>query len=165
MITFVVLIPLAQLDLPIGRRLWKGRRHGRLWRAEDGVAVNRRAVGVLDGAEAGGYSCFAGGDGLAVASAVGALGQALAEAFDLADVGFAFVGVRGDGKDREAGGGGVQDEGDRLAFGLWLARAISWGRAASGEGFLGWVRPFLARWRRSASMTSARSIWSQAAPK
>jgi hypothetical protein len=72
---------------------------------ERGVAVDGHAVGVLDGAQAGGYAGFARGDGLAVAAAVGVFGQAVAESFDFADVGFAFVGVRGDG------GGGVKDEG------------------------------------------------------
>ena len=83
-----------------------------------GVAFDGHAVGLLDGAQAGGYPGFAGGDGLAVAAAVGAFGQALAEAFYFADVGFAFVGVRGDGEDGDAGGGGVEDEGDGLAFGV-----------------------------------------------
>jgi len=70
---------------------------------------------VLDGAQPAGDPGFAGGDGLAVAPAVGAFGQALAELLDLADVGFSVVGVRGDGEDRGVGGGGVQDEADRLA--------------------------------------------------
>ena len=87
-------------------------------RAEYGVAVDGHAVGVLDGAETGGYPGLAGGDGLAVAAAVGAFGQGLAEAFYFAEVGFAFVGVRGDGEDGDAGGGGVEDEGDGLAFGV-----------------------------------------------
>ena len=50
----------------------------RLGRPEHGVALDGYPVGVLDGAEAGGYPGFAGGDGLAVAAAVGAFGQALA---------------------------------------------------------------------------------------
>ena len=97
-------------------------------RAEQRVAVDRHPVGVLDGAQPGGYPRFAGGDGLAVAAAVGAFGQALAEAFYFAEVGFAFVGVRGDGEDGDAGGGGVQDEGDGLAFGV-AARQGDWPRA------------------------------------
>ena len=55
------------------------------------------AVSVLDGSQPGGDPGLAGGDGLAVAAAVGAFGQVVAGAFDLADVGFAFVGVGGDG--------------------------------------------------------------------
>src|SRR6266566_3070518 len=86
--------------------------------AELGIALDGRAVGVLDGAETGGYPGFAGGDGLAVAAAVGAFGQGLAESFYFADVGFAFVGVGGDGEDGDARGGGGEDEGDRLAVGV-----------------------------------------------
>jgi hypothetical protein len=37
---------------------------------------------------------------------------------DFEDVGFAFVGVGGDSKNGGAGGGGVEDEGDGLAFGI-----------------------------------------------
>ena len=81
-------------------------------RSGHGVAFDGHAVGVLDGAEAGGYAGFAGGDGLAVAAAVGAFGEVLAVAFYFADVGFAFVGVGGEGEDGGAGGGGVQDEAD-----------------------------------------------------
>ena len=46
------------------------------------------------GSQPGGYRCLTGGDGLAVASAAGAFGQVLAEPFDPAEVGFAFVSVR-----------------------------------------------------------------------
>ena len=60
------------------------------------VALDGRAVGVLDGAQPGRDPGLAGGDGLAVAPAVGAFGQALAELLDFADVGVAFAGVRGD---------------------------------------------------------------------
>ena len=62
-------------------------------------------MGPFDCAQASGYPRFAGSDGLAVLAAVGALGEGLAEAFDFADVGFAFVGVGGDGEDRGVGGG------------------------------------------------------------
>ena len=112
--------------------------------AEHGVAVDGHAVGVLDGAEADGYPGFAGGDGLAVAAAVGAFGQALAEAFDFADVGFAFVGVRGDGEDGDAGGGGVEDEGDGLAVGVAACQGDERGPSVSGQacrGALGRVWP------------------------
>ena len=67
---------------------------GGLGRLEYCIAFVRCPVGVLDGAEAVGYPCLAGGDGLAVASAVGAFGQVLAKLFDLADVCFSLVGVR-----------------------------------------------------------------------
>jgi hypothetical protein len=74
---------------------------------ECGVTLDRDTVGVLDGAEAGGYAGLAGGDGLAVALAVGVFGEGLGVALDFADVGFAFVGVGCDGEDDGAGGGGV----------------------------------------------------------
>ena len=85
---------------------------------EPGITFDGRAVGVLDGAQAGGDAGLAGGDGLAVASAVGVFGQGLAVALDFADVGFSFVGVGGDGEDRCAGSGSVQNQGDRLGFGV-----------------------------------------------
>jgi hypothetical protein len=44
------------------------------WRRR-GVVPSRRLVSVLDGAQPGGDPGFAGGDGLAVASAVGSFGQ------------------------------------------------------------------------------------------
>ncbi len=79
-----------------------------------GVAVDGGAVGLLDGSQPGGDPGFAGGDGLAVAAAVGAFGQAVAEAFDLADAGLSLVGVGGDGEQGDGGGGGVQNEADHL---------------------------------------------------
>ena len=91
---------------------------GGFGRGERGVASGRRLVSVLDGAEPGGDAGFAGGDGLAVAPAVGAVGQAGAGSFDFADVGLAFVGVRGEGEHRDARGGGVQDERDRAGVGV-----------------------------------------------
>ena len=91
----------------------------RFRRAKQRVAVDRCPIGVFHGAQVGGYPGLAGGDGLAVLSTVGALGQALAESFYFADVGFAFVGLGGDGEEGDAGGIGVEDEGDRLAF--WVA--------------------------------------------
>ena len=80
------------------------------------IAFVCRPVGTFDGAQAGGDAGFAVGDGLAVASAVGAFGQVLAVELDFAEVGFAFVGVGGDGVDGDVRGGGVQDEGDGLAL-------------------------------------------------
>ena len=73
---------------------------------------------MLDGTQPGGYPHPASGDSLAVLSAVGAYGEGLAVALDFADVGFAFVGVGGDGDDDAVGRGGVKDEGDGLGFGV-----------------------------------------------
>ena len=47
-----------------------------------------------------------------------ALGQVLAELLDLADVGLSLVGLSGDGKHRDVGGGGVEDEADHLGLGF-----------------------------------------------
>ena len=91
---------------------------GGLRQLEQGVAFDCRAVGVLDGAEAGSDSRLAGGDGLAVAAAVGGFGEGQGVALDFADVGFAFVGMGGDGEHDCVGRGGVEDEGDGLAFGV-----------------------------------------------
>ena len=118
MVCFGLIQHLFQLDLPVGRTLRRTACSGGLRRPERDVAFDGHAVGVLDGAQAGGYPGFAGGDGLAVAAAVGVFGQGLGVALDFADVGFAFVGVGGDGEDDGAGGGGVEDEGDGLGFGV-----------------------------------------------
>ena len=66
--------------------------------------VDRHAVGLLHGAQAGGYPCLAGGDGLAVASAVEAFRQGLAEPLDFADVSLALVSLSSNGKDGGIGG-------------------------------------------------------------
>ena len=108
-----------------------------LGRPELGVAVDGRAVGLFDGAEAGGYPGLAGGDGLAVAAAVGAFGQVLAVAFYFADVGFAFADVGGEGEDGGAGGGGVQDEADGLAFGVVAGQGDDRGSVGLGPGLPG----------------------------
>ena len=102
------------------------------WWAQRGVAFDGGAVGAFDGAEAGGDACFAGGDGLAVAAAVGAFGEGLAVAFDFADVGFAFVGVGGNGEQGDAGGGFVQDEADGAAVGVGLGQGDDRGAAGLG---------------------------------
>jgi hypothetical protein len=73
---------------------------------------------VFDGAQPDDNAGLAGSDGLAVAAAVGVFGQGLAVGLDFADVGFAFVGVGGDGEDDGVGRGGVEDEGDGLGFGV-----------------------------------------------
>src|SRR5512146_2776206 len=91
---------------------------GRLRRLGFDVAFDSGMVCVLDGAEAGGDAGFAVGDGLAVAAAVGAFGQVLGVELDFAEVGFAFLGVGGDGVEGGVRGGGVQDEGDGLAVGV-----------------------------------------------
>ena len=144
---------------------WMAERSGGVGRSVQRVALDRRAVGLFDGAEAGGYPGLAGGDGLAVLSAVGAFGQVLAVAFYFAEVGFAFAGVGGEGEDGGAGGGGVQDEADGPVSGSWRARAMTGGPSVSGQAGAGAAVPSQVRWRRSASMRSARSIWWQAAPK
>ena len=69
--------------------------------------------------------------------AVRALGQALAELLDLADVGLALVGVRGDGEDRGVGGGGVQDEADGLAVGVAAGQGEDPGSVGLGPGLSG----------------------------
>ena len=84
---------------------------GGLGRREPFVAIERCPVGQLDGPQSDGDPGLAGGNGLAVAPAVGALGQVLAESLDLAEVGFAFVGVRGDGEQGDVGGGGYLELG------------------------------------------------------
>ena len=126
---------LLQFYLSVGRtiRIFACCGDGSRVDGVGGVAFDGHAVGVLDGAEPGGYPGLAGGDGLAVAAAVGAFGQGLAEAFDFADVGFAFVGVRGDGEDGDAGGGGVEDEADGLAVGVAAGQGDDRGPSVSGQ--------------------------------
>ena len=99
--------------------------------------LDRRSVGVFDGAETGGDAGFAGGDGLAVSAAVGALGQAATGAFDLADVGFAFVGMGGDGEEGDVGGGGVQDQTDGLGVGVAAGQGQDPGAVDVGPGLFG----------------------------
>ena len=100
------------------------------------VAFDGQAVGLLDGAQAGGYPGFTGGDGLAVAAAVGAFGEVLAVAFYFADVGFAFAGVGGEGEDGGAGGAGIQDQADRLAVGVVAGQGDDRGSVGLGPGLL-----------------------------
>ena len=109
---------LVKLDLPVGRMFRRAGRSDGLRRPEHGAALDCRVAGVLDGAQAGGDPGLAGGDGLAVAAAVGAFGQVGAVLFDFANVGLALVGVRGEGEHGDAGGGDIQDEGDRLGLGV-----------------------------------------------
>ena len=100
----------SRLGLPVGLsaglELSRTRCPGGLrWRVRS-VAAGRGAAGLFDGAQPGGDSGLAGCDGLAVASAVGAVGPVGAGPLDLAGVGFALAGVRGDGEHGDAGGGG-----------------------------------------------------------
>jgi hypothetical protein len=126
---------LLELNFSISHVLRTTRCKGLGW-AERGIAFNGRAVGVLDGAEAGGDSGFAGGDSLAVALSVGVFGEGLGVALDFADVRFAFVGVGGDGEHDGIGRGGVEDEGDGLGFGV----AAGQGDGCGVVDF--WPRPF-----------------------
>jgi hypothetical protein len=80
-------------------------------RPELGVTLDRSPVGLFHGAKAGSHSGFAGGDGLAVAAAVGVFGEGLGVALDFADVGFAFVGVCGDVEHDGVGRGGYLELG------------------------------------------------------
>ena len=61
----------------------------------------------------------------------------LAVAFDFADVGFAFVGVGGDGEQGDVGGGGVQDEADGLGLGVAAGQGEDPGAVGVGPGLLG----------------------------
>src|SRR5579863_8423807 len=96
-----------EADLPVGLELRRARCPGGFPRSVRGAALGGGSVGLFDGAETGGDPGLASGDGVAVAAAVGAFGQVLAKPFDFADVGFAFVGVGGDGEQGDVGGGVV----------------------------------------------------------
>src|SRR5689334_2988969 len=109
---------LVKLDLPVGRMLRRAERSDGPRRPEPGAAFDYRVTGVLDGAQPGGDPGFAGGDGLAVAPAVGPLGPVGTGPLDLAGVGFALAGVRGESKHGDARGGGIHDESDRLSLGV-----------------------------------------------
>jgi hypothetical protein len=63
-------------------------------------------------------------------------GQALAGAFDFADVGFAFVGVGGDGEQGDVGGGVVQDEADHLGLGVAAGQGQDPGAVGLRSGLL-----------------------------
>ena len=109
---------LPRLDFPFSHMVKRTMCSGWLGRYECFVALDRRPVRLLDGPEPGGDPRFAGGDGLAVAAAVGALGQVLAGPLDLTEVGFSLVGVNGDGVHDDVGSGGVKNEANRLALGI-----------------------------------------------
>ncbi len=106
---------------------------GLRWPEHD-VALECCAVGLLDGAQTVGNAGFPGSDGLAVAAAVGAFGQVLGVPLDFAEVGFALVGVRGEGEEGGAGGGGVQDEADGLAFRVVAGQGDNRGAVGLGPG-------------------------------
>jgi hypothetical protein len=120
---------------------------------------------VLDGEQPGGDPGLVGGDGLAVAPPVRTLWEALAEMLDFADVGLAFVGLRGDREEGGVRGRGVQDEADGLAPGVRAGQGDDPGAVGFWPGLPRLGEACLARSRRSASIRSARSIWSQVAPK
>jgi hypothetical protein len=94
------------------------------------------AVGLFDGAQPGGDPGLVGGYGLAVAAAGGALGQASAGSFDLAEVGFAFVGEGSDG-DHDDVGDDNHDQADRLGLGVAAGQGEDPGAVGVGPGLLG----------------------------
>ena len=63
---------LLELDLFVGRMPGRTECSGGFGWGDRGVVSGHSLVGVLDGAQPGGHPGFAGGDGLAVAPAVGA---------------------------------------------------------------------------------------------
>src|SRR6185437_9159844 len=87
---------LVKLNLPVGRMLSRAGRSAGLRRPEHGAALECRVAGVLDGAQPGGDPGLPGSDRLPVAPAVGPLGPVGAGPLDLAGVGFALAGVRGE---------------------------------------------------------------------
>ena len=127
---------LLQLDFPSIRALGRGICSG-FWWCGLGGAFGGGAVGVFDGAQAGGDAGFAGGDVLAVLLAVGVVGEGGGVALDFADVGFAVGGVGGDGVDGDAGGVGVQDERDSAGFGVAAGQGGDGGGGIVGPGGFG----------------------------
>jgi len=69
-------------------------------------------------------------------AAPGAFAQVGAVLLDLADVGFAFVGVGGEGEHGDARGGRVQDEHDRLGFSVVAGQGGDPGPVGLGPGQL-----------------------------
>ena len=137
---------------------WFGRR-------KRGVVSGRRLIGVLDGAQPRGDAGFAGGDGLAVTTAVGPVGPVATGPLDFAGVSLALVGVRGDGEHGDAGRGGVQDEGDCAGFGVVAGQGGDPGAIGLGPGQLGYRAAVPGPGVGGGEQGAARSIWSQAAPK
>jgi hypothetical protein len=89
--------------------------HGLPWllrRHEHAIALDCYSVGLLDGTQAGRDPGLAGGDGLAVAAAVGTFGLALLDC-STSRMWVSLVGVRGDGEHGAIGGRGIENQGDR----------------------------------------------------
>src|ERR1700761_448221 len=105
---------LFQLNLSVDDRFGGAPMSAELRRTEYGVAIHGHAVGLLDRPQARGDPRLAGGDGVAVATAVRAFGQGLAVALYLTDVGFALRGLRFDGEHDGVGCGRVEGKADRL---------------------------------------------------
>jgi len=72
---------LTHFNLPVDLAL-RGATD-RLRRREHSVTLDRNPIDLLDGPQSGSYPGLTGGDGLAVAPAVGAFGQVLAGPLDL----------------------------------------------------------------------------------
>ena len=153
---------LVKLNLPVGCLLRRAGRSGGLRRPGHGAALDCRVAGVLDGAQPSGDPGLTGGDGLAVAPAVGTVGPVGTGPLDLAGVGFALAGMRGKSEHSDARGSGVQDERDRTGPGVVAGQGGDAGPFGLGPGS---GARLSCRARASASRVSARSIWSQAAPK
>ncbi len=117
--------------------LGRAEGSGGVRRAGRRVALVGRPAGMLDRSQPAGHPGLAGGDGLAVAPAVGAFGEALAGSLDLADVGFSLVGVRSYGEHGAVGGGGVHDEDDRLGLGVLAGQGKDPRAVGLGPGLLG----------------------------
>jgi hypothetical protein len=73
--------------------------------------------------------------------------------------------VGGDREHGDVGGDGVQDEADRLGLGVAAGKSEDPGSVSVGPGLLGVDAALPDLIVELASITSARSIWSQAAAK
>ena len=136
---------LIKLDLPVGRLLNRAGRSDGLRRPEHGAALDGRVIGVLDGAQPSGNPGLTGGDGLAVAPTIGAFGQVGAVLFDFADVGFAFIGVRGEGDTAMLALAVSRTRVTVPVSGSWRARAVIRGPSVSGHADSGALPPCRAR--------------------
>lgn len=121
---------------PSGLKLRRTECPGGLLRLDLCAALDGGAVGLLDGAQPGGDPGLAGSDGLAVALAVGALGQVAAGPLDFTDVGLPLVGVRGDGEQGDGGRRVVQDQADRLGLRVPAGQRQDPGTVGVGPGLL-----------------------------
>jgi hypothetical protein len=102
-----------------------------------GVAFGGGAVCVFDGAEASGDAGFASRNVLTVLLAVGVVREGGGVALDFADVGFAVVGVGGDRIEGDAGGVGIQDEGEGAGFGVPASQGDDGGGGSIGPSGFG----------------------------